>query len=203
MFHIDIYRTAAVIIGLSVLCACTDVYAMTATDTLGGVTFTVFAPDWTWQKRDINVLVVLTNSGNKPERVTVELDLPAGKEDHFQVETPLTYELNIPAGKTVRHAFTNIHAQGGVPRQTYKFAIVLRSASAEVRLPYPLKTIRGAAVSPGAWAVIVPAGLAFAWCIVFAIAMRKLAGQGAWRTSGPSVDEPEETEPWIRAEPTK
>ena len=59
------------------------VWAFTQSGTLGNLTYTVYAPAWTWQNRDINVLVVLENNGVDPVDTRLQLVLPRGKEEHF------------------------------------------------------------------------------------------------------------------------
>ncbi len=188
---------------LLVVCTVFTGNALTQKDTVGPVHFSVYAPDWTWQKRDINILVILENAATQEVPVMIELMLPEGKEDHFQVAgrgedtRPLPLEVVVPAQTTVRQAFPTITALAGVPRQTYDFEVRVAVGDREARVGYPMTTIRGAVVSPGKWALYLPAGLALAWCIVFAVVMRRLSRPGAWRVASPPIAEPAQREPWI------
>lgn len=165
--------------------------ALSASEDLNGLSVAVYAPDWTWQKQNINILAVVIN--NTPAGQTMRLDLvfPQGKEDHFAYSGPGTIEFEVPAGKTVRGAFTNILARDGVPRQLYNLELRIHTAGQEKVIPYPVQTIRGAAVNPGLWAALLPAGLAAAWCIVFLFALVRLAAPGAWKTPGDPIETPE------------
>ena len=183
---------AAVVTGIQ-----PDAHALTASRTLGDLNLTVYAPDWTWQKRDINVLVVLDNSGTDPAEATLSFQFPPGKEEHFAYDGEQSVSVTVPPGDTVRHAFTDIHAIDGVPRQVYGFTLNVIHAGRDAQIPYPVRTIRGAAVSPGKWALLLPGGIALAWCIVFATVVRRFAEPRAWRTPSAPVPEPERGEPWM------
>jgi len=51
--------------------------------------------------------------------------------------------------------------------------------------------IRGAVVSDGKWAAILPAAVAAAWCVVLALYFRRHAAAEAWKTaSAPVWDAP-------------
>jgi len=197
------------VMGLAVVCGfVSHAYALTERGSIGDLSFTVYAPDWTWQKQNINILIVLENDGSESADVNLDLVFPPGKEDHFQYvengEPKATrIETVIHTGETVRRAYTNIHALAGVPRQTYDFEIMLSAGSRSARVPYPVRTIRGSMVSPGRWALFAPGAVALAWCIVFAVVMARLAPTGAWRYPGTPMTEPEKTDSWIDLEPTE
>jgi len=169
--------------------------------TIGNVTFAVYAPDWTWQKRDINILVVLENGGAEAAEVALELVFPQGREDHFDYDGERRMSAVVPAGGSGRLAFTNILAVDGVPRQVYDFDVALSSDGRETNVAYAVRTIRGAVVSPGKWALFVPGGLALAWCIVFAFVVARFARPGAWLVPSAPVGEPEKAESWIHQKP--
>ena len=95
--------------------------ALTRSATIDDLKFSVYAPDWTWQKRDINILVILENTSEKPAQVRLNLVFPPGKEHHFGYDGERIIHLGVPGGKTLRHAFTNIVALDGVARQVYAF----------------------------------------------------------------------------------
>jgi len=173
--------------------------ALTQSGSLDDLKFSVYAPDWTWQKRDINILVTFRNTGERAGKVTVSLVFPPGKEHHFRYDGARIINLTVPAGKTVRHAFTNIVALDGVPRQVYDFELVVYYQGQEARVRYPVRTIRGAVVSPGKWALFLPGGVALAWCVVFVAVIRRFAEPGAWRIPAEPVRERDMLQPWIRA----
>jgi hypothetical protein len=176
-----------------------DALALTQTGTVDNLRYSVYAPDWTWQKRDINILVVLQNGGEERAEVSVTLVFPPGKEDHFRYDGERAIDLAVPAGKGVRHAFTNIVALDRVARQVYKFELVVACEGREARIAYPVRTIRGAVVSPGKWALFLPGGVALAWCLVFLAIIRRYAKPGAWRVPAEPVREPDMVQPWIQA----
>jgi len=192
-----------VVMLVAVYCIEPHAHALTQAGSIGDLRFTVYAPDWTWQKRDINILVVLENGGVEPVDVSLDLVLPPGKEDHFAFDKPTHIDVSVPSGETVRHAYTDIRALDNVPRQTYEFEIRLSLAGREIGVAYPVRTIRGAMVNPGKWALFAPAAVALAWCVVFAVVVSRLAVRGAWRRPGRRVAEPEKTDSWIDMEPTE
>jgi hypothetical protein len=103
----------------------------------------------------------------------------------------------------MRLALTDILALDGVPRQVYDFDVVLSSGGRDVHVAYPVRTVRGAVVSPGKWALFLPGGLALAWCIVFAFVVARFARPGAWRVPSAPVGESEKAESWINQEPSQ
>ena len=175
---------------------CPQAAALEITEQVGPVECSVYAPDWTWQKRDINILFVLRNTGTETENVSLDLRPPKDLENHFtysQVGDTSPYphaRVTVLPGETIRHAFTGITARDGVPRQTYDFSIRLRTDTHKQAVAYPVKTIRGAAVNPGKWALYLPIGIALAWSVAFVYALRKMGGPRAWLI----VSEPLETD---------
>lgn len=188
-----------------------EVAALTENGTAGDVRFTVYAPDWTWQKQNVNVLFVLTNQGATPQDVTVALELPQGKESHFQCPTrmegdrempvPLNRDVRIFPGETVRQALTDIRALDGVPRQAYGFSVIVRCGEAVVRMPYSLATVRGAAVSSAKWALFLPVVVALVWSVLLAAGMLSTAERHAWLTPGKPALIAGEREAWIDQTP--
>jgi hypothetical protein len=168
-------------------------YSSALTQEMGvdGLRVTVFGPDWTWQSRDVNVLIVLDNDGDEAQAGVVRLTLPTDKPDHFAYSGPSEISFELNPGETQRVAFTDITAASGVPRQTYSFDLQVEVAGNVMALDYPVTTVRGPVLPPGLWAVYVPAGLALMWCIVFWLVLRRLGAPGAWKTrpSGPAVTE--------------
>jgi hypothetical protein len=165
-------------------------FALTETGTLGKLHYSLYAPDWTWQGRDLNILAVFENDGSETAEVTVRLILPPGKEDHFEYDGPASISATVPPGGTVRKAFTNVNALKGFPRQEYAFAFEMECGERSARAAYPMRTIRGQVFSGGRMvALFVPAGIALVWCIVVALVMRRFAKAGAWKTPSPPVSD--------------
>jgi len=177
--------------------------AFTETREFGAVSLTAYAPDWTWQKRDVNILLIARNQGTSSAEVAVALGLPPGQAGHFAYEGPLEHTLRIAPGETVLQAFAGITAldrdavANPVPRQTYTFLIEARGEGDRAAIAYPVTTIRGAAVEPGAWALYLPAALALLWCAVFALALVLMAQPGAWRQPGAMATQSPEAPAWI------
>jgi len=181
--------------------------ALTQEGRVGDVAFAVYAPDWTWQKRDVNVLVVLKNDGTAPVDALVEVVLPPGKHDDFVVDTsknpePLHCAATLPPKETVRLGFTGITAKDGVPLQTYAFAVEITAGDRETAVAYPLRTIRGEVVGGSRWAaLLVPGGVALVWCVAFALLFRRFSKPGAWKKPSEPFAEPVDKEPWIDQNP--
>lgn len=188
--------TIAILLSLPTLA-----YALTTHGTVSNIDYTVYAPDWTWQNREVNILVVLKGTGDTPQPVTLDLIFPEGKPDDFEYKGKTQIATAVDGATRKRHAFVGIKPLSRAPRQTYPFQLRIQSAGAEAVVDYPLRTIRGAAVNPGLLAVILPAGVAASWCIVLLIALNKMAARGAWRTLSPQAIEPEAPEAWITRNP--
>lgn len=175
--------------------------ALASSGAVGDVRYTVYAPDWTWQGREINVMVVLRNEGLAEASVALRLILPPEKEA-FSYKGAADFALTVAPDSVERFAFTGVTPLTGHPRGVYRLALMVESGGEEARVEYPLRTIRGAVVSPGKWAVFLPALVALAWCAVFFLALRPLAPQGAWLVPAAPIPEPETKEPWIHQSPT-
>lgn|GEM_PF-851238 len=191
-------------VSLTLITACTiqpRAHALTRTGRVGDLNFSIYAPDWTWQKRDINILAILENAGDEDTEVVLNLVFPPGKEDPFAYDGERQATLTVPSAETVRYAFTNILSLDGVPRQVYDFELTVRCAGHEAHVAYPVRTIRGAVVNPGKWALVLPGGIALAWCIVFAAVVRRFAQPRAWLVPGAPVSEPDKAESWMNLEP--
>lgn len=158
-------------------------HALTQTEPLGDVIITVYAPDWIWQKSMVNVLVTLENTGEESAEIALKLDFPEDDADHFQYGNADSENVTImiPAGESVRHAFTNIEALGGVERQEYDFWIEAAAGDESLSFPYPLTTIRGPVVSGAKWAMFLPAFICVIWCGAFLVALRRFSEPGAWK----------------------
>ena len=164
-------------------------HALTQIESMDGVEVTVYAPDWIWQKSLLNILVTLENSSEESLECVLEINLPEEFADHFvygntEVENTT---ITIPAGESVRHAFTNIEASGGVDLQTYDFSVDATINGATVVFEYPLTTIRGPVVSTAQWALFLPVIICVLWCGAFVVALRRFAEPGAWRRASEST----------------
>lgn len=170
---------------------------LTRSGTVGDVGYTVYAPDWTWQDREVNILVVLRSTTGSPREATVSLVLPPDKAGDFAYGGEAVIRETLEDSTPVRAAFVGIKPLSGVPRQTYPLEVRIHTAGGETHIDYPLRTIRGAAVSPGKWAVLLPVAVALAWCVVMGIALHRLSPTRRWwRVSG-SVQMAESGEEWI------
>lgn len=192
-------RRNGVTLAVLVLAVCLPggAFAFQQTYSLGNVDVAVYAPDWTWQKRDINILIVARNEGTQTEQISAALTLPEGKENDFSFAgEPVCTLVAAPKG-IARAAFAGIAAKDGVPKQTYHFSIRLHAGNGDAVADYPVKTIRGAVVNSGNWALYLPAGVALAWCLAFAIALRRMAGPGAWRRAAEAIEPSADRPAWI------
>ena len=198
------------------LCLSVDAAALTAEGVVDNVAYSVYAPDWTWQNRDVNVLVVLENRSDTPRDVRVHFGIPPEKLADFGVggkpvapdEAKTTAEAQLGPEESTRLAFTGItllavNAAGGkVPLGVYALSLAIESGEASAKVPYPLRTIRGQAFSGGRWvALLAPTAVALVWCLAFACALRRFAAAGAWKRPPNLLDEPEKKEPWIDRNP--
>ena len=156
-----------------------------------GIHVTVYAPGWIWQGQNVNVLVVLENTGNATAELELALRLPEGLEDHFEFSGPVAQSVTLNPKERKRIAFANIASRSGFPRQTYPFEILVSSGNQDLRsgfiIPYSIKTVRGAAVSEGLWAALLPAILAALWCLVLGGYLLRRAKPGAWKTPSDTV----------------
>lgn len=167
------------IIGLVLLPVCA--WALTEQVDVDGVSLTIYAPDWTWQRQNVNVLVVAQNGSGAPRSIHLELIPPAGKEDHFKFNGPVSMEFDVGPAETVRKAITDIYATDSFPWQVYDFAFVVRGQSETRTVPYALRTIRGAAVTSAKSALYLPVAVALIWSGLFAAVLPRLSSPGAWR----------------------
>ncbi|MFO7973743.1 MAG: hypothetical protein R6V12_03830 [Candidatus Hydrogenedentota bacterium] len=184
--------------------------ALVQSGELGKTEFTVYAPDWTWQKQDINILVVFENTTAEPVERKVELIVPEAYRDHFghwgAASIPvdaLVGAVTVPAHATARTAITGITALHGFPLQEYplEVCIVAEETPEERRIAFALQTIRGAAVNPGKWALYLPVGVALAFCLVFALVISRFAVPGAWKRASAPLTEPTDVPAWVHEEP--
>lgn len=186
------------------------VAALVQSGELGKTQFTVYAPDWTWQKQDINILVVFENTSGEPVERTVELVVPEAFREHFGhrggASIPpdaLVRTVMVSANETARTAITGITALDGFPLQRYPMELrIAADEEGQAReVMFELRTIRGAAVNPGKWALYLPVGVALAFCLVFALVISRFAAPGAWRRAGAPLTEPGGVPSWVHEEP--
>jgi hypothetical protein len=163
----------------------TPAHALTNTQTLGDLTITLYAPDWTWQKSAVNILITIENSSTQDADLNLKLVMPPEFEQHFETleEFADSATLTIPANESIRHAFTNIIASGDVPRQTYALTIDAEHGGEALTFDYPLTTIRGPVVSTAEWAIFLPVIICASWWYVFVIVLKRFAKPGAWKTA--------------------
>lgn len=154
---------------------------------LGAISATVYAPDWVWQKRDINILLIARNSTDHPVDLAMQLEFPEGQAEHFDYAGKKEKNVHVPARDMARASFAGIVARDRVPTQTYTFRICFSDGTNELALAYPVQTVRGAVVSGGNWALYLPVAITLLWCLVFAAALKKMAAPGAWRQPAPSI----------------
>ncbi len=190
------------LVAVSALC-CGNAHALNDVYANDKVRVTAMGPEWTWQKQGINLMFVLENTSDTPETVTIELVPPQGREDHFHYEdrAALTFEETLDPGATKRHAITGIQARDGVARQTYEFTVQVTNDGVQGEIAYPLRTVRGAAVSAGKAAAYVPAFLGVLWCFVVVAILRRHGKRGAWKRSGDPVTETDAKPDWVEDTP--
>lgn len=156
--------------------------ALTERCEIDGVRLTIYAPDWTWQRQNVNVLFVAENPSGAARSIQIELTFPPGKEADFKIGNSDSLNIEVGGGETVRGAITDVYANDGVPRQVYAFEFRIRGGDQELRVPYSLRTIRGAAVGSARWALYLPVIVALVWSVVFALVLPRWSAAGAWRS---------------------
>jgi hypothetical protein len=112
---------------------------------------------------------------------------PPGKADHFKYNGPTSIALDMGVGETLRKAITDIYANDSFPRQVYGFSFAIRGPNNALTVPYPLRTIRGAAVASATWALYLPVVVALIWSALFALVLPRLSSPGAWRRTVPAA----------------
>lgn len=198
------------ILSVAFLSYTASAFGLAAEGTAGAIRYSVYAPDWTWQGRDANVMAVLENTGGIVVDCTVSLRIPEPVLDHFGHDgapftgnsEPLSASVSVLPGATRRIAVTGLTAMHGHPLQEYALEVTIRADDRGVVVPYPLQTIRGQAVSEGAAVALgVPIGVALLFSAAFAAVLRGSSRPDAWKLAGPPAEEPTEPEPWINTTP--
>ena len=181
-------------------------FALESEGDAAGIHYGVYAPDWTWQGRDVNIMAVFENRMDAAISCAVSLQIPDAHRNHFgrnggpsTPDTALPSEVVMVApGETRRVALTGITALHGFPRQTYPLALSLRINETETNIDYSMRTIRGQAVSEGrAVALGVPIGVALLFSAAFAFVLRRTGDPNAWKIVPKPTSEPDQPEPWI------
>jgi hypothetical protein len=167
---------------------------------VSGLQCIIFAPDWTWRGRDVNVLFVAANEGDTTREVRIALALPPGEGARFgRSGTPVSWPkedllrtLDVPPDHTERLAFAGITPLPSLPLGAYPFQLTVMSGGDTVEIPFSVRIIRGQIIQGGQWvAVLVPVSVALVWCIAFAVALSRLAPAGAWKRPSQPMTEPE------------
>ncbi|MFC2075511.1 hypothetical protein ACFLT7_00365 [candidate division KSB1 bacterium] len=161
-----------------------SVQAVTQTIEEAGVSISLYGPDWIWQRRDVNILVVGRNRTDHTVQLELILRLPDASGDAFNYDGPERVDLILPPGETKRTAFTGLTASDGVPLDTYPLIVECKIDGKALVFDYPVKFIRGGVVRPGVWAVLAPAFLAGLWCILIVLYLSRIGRPGAWRKPG-------------------
>ncbi len=179
---------------LACLCLSCPAHAFTATTQIDTVTITAYAPDWIWQDREVNILLVAEDAAGKPIQGKVELFLPGEHPgtnataivEPFTCPGERTKSLEASAGKAAREAFAGIAALSRteegkpIPLGLHDFCIRINTELGQAEIHYPVKTIRGAAVEPGPLALYLPAAIALAWCVLFFVVLTRMSAPKAW-----------------------
>jgi hypothetical protein len=155
---------------------------------VGPIQIRHYAPDWIWQDRAVNLLLVLRSEARAPRRVEVTLDLPAGVFFQPPREETLVRNVDLQPGETRRIAFANILALSfrpstgePLPRGVHEFALRARSGGESAREGVRVRTIRGAMVRGNVWCIVVPAAICFLWSIGLLALLSRKSPAGAWR----------------------
>jgi len=162
----------------------------------GNVRYAVFAPQWIWQRQNVNIIASFENSSPTTTIVEAILRFPRDRADHFAYTGPTSRSLVLPPRGRGRLAFANIltssekRTEGdGVEKiapASYRFTIELRAeslgATKTLVIAYPLKTVRGAVVRQGLLATWLPVLLILFWCGVIFLIVPRMARPGAWKT---------------------
>ncbi len=192
---------------LGALTCCAPAGAIQQRQSVGGIDIAVYGPDWTWQGRDINVLIVFTNPSDTPVAAEAALRMPPDSgaafgrfgQPHEWAEDDLARSVTIPPRAAVREAFAGITALSDAPLGDYALALDLAVGETRDAVAYPVRIVRGAAVRGGRWAALaIPAAIALVWCAAFVIVLSRQARPGAWRTPPPAMDEPANAPAWIK-----
>lgn len=151
-----------------------------------------YFPRWVWQGIEATIVVVIKNTRDRESTHTVELDVPEGADERFDIPErgKLKKVVTIPAHSETRVAFREIRALRGV--KTGQTIFVVRVDGEPLTPSCFIKTVRGTLMPSERGSLAILVTLATVWCVVVAAAMRFLARRGAWRE--PHVAIPDEAQ---------
>ncbi len=204
------FKRIALIIGVVAVATSPPAGALESEGDAAGIHFSVYAPDWTWQGRDANIMAVFENRSDAIATCAISLTMAEDHAGHFgrdggpttEETPPLVEEVSVAPGETRRIALTGLTALHGFPRQTYPLSLTLAVNDTETKIDYPLRTIRGQAVSDGlAVSLGLPIGVALLFSVAFAAVLFSTSAPGAWKTIPKPTPEPNQSEPWINQTP--
>ena len=181
-------RAAAVLfsIGLSCITFTSDpLYAFTRTVEVNDLVFHLYGPDWIWQGRDVNLLIVAENRGGSARLARVVL-VSMGEKSYrpgFSYSGPDTLDFSVPPHGRAMSAFVGLTARKDVTLGRYTLPVSFSCDGISKRVENGVRIIRGEAVRPGLMVVVVPSLLAGLWCLVIVVYLSKVSGRGAWRVS--------------------
>jgi len=205
-----VFSRIRIIACVAVLVYGTPAFALESEGDVAGVHYEIYAPDWTWQGRDANIMAVFENRTDATASCAVSLIISEEYRDHFgrngaaatPETSPLVEEIAVAPGETRRIALTGLTALHGFPRQTYPLILSIRVNETATSVDYPLRTIRGQAVSEGrAVALGVPIGVALLFSAAFAFVLRRTGNPDAWKIVPEPTPEPDQLDSWINQIP--
>lgn len=186
----SILRTSLIVVGA--IAASATAQAGVTTAESDGVRATLYAPDWVWKGQNLNFLVVVDNESNEAVDANLDLSVANAELDEISVSRAEAARLTIDPGASSRFGFANVATNNAIVDKEYAFVVVAAapvdsSKTFRIEMPSDVRVIRGAVVSEGIWAAIVPAAVAAAWCVVLALYFRRYAAPAAWKTPSPAI----------------
>jgi hypothetical protein len=169
----------------------------------GKIHYSFYAPEWIWQRQNINILTVFESELPTTATVRATLGYPPYHADRFSYDGPTSSVLILGPGQSGRLAFANILAldKRQLPNGEFErfrtgdfvFQVDLQceadGKTASVLLHYPVKTVRGAIVNEGLLSTWLPVVLILLWCGLIFLIVPRMARRGAWRQSSDPIDE--------------
>lgn len=189
-----ILRTALIV---AFLFATSRSFAGKGTIAVGGgrIAYWFYAPEWIWQRQNINIIIVFENGLATTATVTARLHFPPYHDDRFSYDGPTTQKLVLGGHERGRIAFANILAldekvqpdgerirfRPGSFVFTVEFEARADGHSATARHFYAVRTVRGAIVRQGPWAMWLPVLLILGWCAIIFLVVPRMGLPGAWK----------------------
>ena len=93
------------------------------------VRWAMYAPEWIWQRQNINIVFVLENTSAAPTTVTAQLDFPQFNPRAFGFEGPRSQSVVLAPGERGRIVFANILA-----RDEFALAVDVRTKEEDVQI---------------------------------------------------------------------